>query len=133
MFPHSAKELEQITMHEMKGFLACILNMGIIKKPTIASYWSTLCSQATPGFGKMFTKHHFPHLLHYFHLVNNEGLPGSGKPDYDPLARYQPLVDCANRVFRHHYNPHQKITVNKSLEGTKNKTSLMQYLPNKHH
>jgi hypothetical protein len=25
-------------------FLVCSLNMGIIKKPTIASFWSTLCS-----------------------------------------------------------------------------------------
>jgi hypothetical protein len=71
----------------MKGFLACILKLGIIKKPTIASYWSTPCSQATPWFGKMLTKHGFSYLLRFFHLVNNEGLPGPGEPDYDPFAR----------------------------------------------
>jgi hypothetical protein len=62
----------RITMHMMKGFLACIENMGIIKKPTIASYWSTVCSQANPWCRKMFTKHHFSHLLCCFHFVNNE-------------------------------------------------------------
>jgi hypothetical protein len=36
-------------------------------------------------------------------------------------------------VFRHHYTPHQEISVDESLLGIKNKTSLMQYLPNKHH
>jgi hypothetical protein len=46
--PTPLKNWTRITMHEMKGFLACILNMDIIKKPTIASYWSILCSQATP-------------------------------------------------------------------------------------
>jgi hypothetical protein len=97
--------------------------MGNIKKPTIASYWSTLCSQATPWFGKTFTKHCFSHL------VNNNRFPGPGEPDYDPCARYQPLMDHANRVLRHYYTPHQEITVNESLAGTKNKTSLMQYLP----
>jgi hypothetical protein len=61
----------RIIMHRMKGFLAFILNMSIIKKPAKASYWSTLCSQATPWFGKMFTKHHFSHLLRCLHLVNN--------------------------------------------------------------
>jgi hypothetical protein len=120
-------------MHKLKGFLACILNMGIIKKPTIASYCSTLCSQATPWFGKMFTKYWFSHLLRFFHLVNNKGLPSPGEPEYIHSARYQPLVDHANRVFRYHYTPHHKISVDESLVGAKNKTSLMRYFPNKHH
>jgi hypothetical protein len=80
--PTPLKNWTRITMHEMKGFLACVLNIGIIKTPTTESYWSTLCSQATPWFVKMFTKH-------FFHLVNNKGLPGPGELDYDPCARYQ--------------------------------------------
>jgi hypothetical protein len=120
-------------MHKMKGFLACIVKMGIVKNPTIASYWSTLCSQATPLFGKMFTKHRSCHLLHFFHLNNNEEYSGPREADYNLCARYQPHMDHANRAFRHHYTPHQEIRVDESLIGTKNKTSLMQYLPNKHH
>lgn len=131
--PTPLKNWTRITMPEIKGFLACILNMGIIKKPTIASYWSSLCTQATPWFGKMFSMRRFSHLLRFFHLVNSEGLPGPGEQSYDPCARYQPLLEHANRVFRHHYTPHKEISVDESLVGTKNKTSLMQYLPNKHH
>jgi hypothetical protein len=107
--------------------------MGIIKKPTMASYWSTLCSQTTPWFGKMFAKHRFSHLLCFFHLVSNEGLPGPGEPEYDPCARYQPLVDHADGLFGDHYAPHQEISVDESLVGTQNKTSLMQYFCNNHH
>jgi hypothetical protein len=100
--PTPLRNWTRITVHEMKGFLTCILNMGIMKKPTIASYWSTLCYKATPWFGKMFTKHCFSHLLRFFHLTNNEGLPSPGEQDYDLCARYLTLVDQANRVFRHH-------------------------------
>nr|CAD7260670.1 unnamed protein product [Timema shepardi] len=113
--PTPLKNWNRITMQEIKGFLACILNMGIIRKPTIASYWSTLSSQATPWFGQMFTKHRFSHLLRFFHLVNNEVLPGPEEPGYDPCARYKPLVEHANRVFRHHYTPHQQLSVDESL------------------
>jgi hypothetical protein len=74
----------------------------------------------------MFIKHCFSHLLHFFHLVNNEGLPGP-REYYNPCARYQPLVDHANRVVWHHDAPRQEISVNESLVGTKNKASL------KHH
>jgi hypothetical protein len=46
--PTPLKNWTRITMHKMKGFLACILNMGIIKKPTTASHWYILCIQYTP-------------------------------------------------------------------------------------
>jgi hypothetical protein len=105
--------------------------MGIIKKPTIATYWSTLYSQATSWFWK--TRHCFSHLLRFFHLINGEGLSGPREPNYDPCARYQPLVGPANRVFMHHYTPHQEISVDESLVDIKNKTRLMKYLPKKLH
>jgi hypothetical protein len=36
--PTPLKNWTRITVHEMKGFLVCILNMDIIKKPNIAAY-----------------------------------------------------------------------------------------------
>ncbi|XP_067141226.1 piggyBac transposable element-derived protein 4-like [Centruroides vittatus] len=131
--PPALKNWSRISVVEIKGFIACILNMGLIKKPTIESYWSTSSSQATPWFGKMFSRTRFYHLLRFFHLVDNSKLSGRGEQGYDPCAKFQPLVDHANRVFRHHYTPHQQICVDESLVGTKNRTSLMQYLPKKHH
>jgi hypothetical protein len=97
--PIPLKNWTKITTHKMKGFLACILNMGIIKEPTTAPYWSTFCSQAIPWFEKMFTKHRFSHLLRFFHLINNAVLPCPGELDYDPCARYQPHADHADRVL----------------------------------
>jgi hypothetical protein len=115
-------ESNRITMHKMKGFLAFTVNTCIIKKPTIASYWSAFCSQTLL----------FPFPC-FFHLVSNEGLPGPGKPEYDPCARYQTLVDRANWLLGHHNAPDQEINVNESLVGTKNRTTLMQYLHSKQH
>lgn len=51
---------------EMKAFIAVILNMCLIRKPTIPSYWSTKDSQATPWFRKMFTRNRFQVLLAFF-------------------------------------------------------------------
>jgi hypothetical protein len=91
------KKRTRITMCQMKGFLACILNIGIIKKPTIASYWLTLCSLSTPWFGKMFTKHCSSHLLRYFHLVSNEGLPGPENQTAIPVQGTNPLWTMQTR------------------------------------
>lgn len=48
-----------VTELEMKVFIACILNMGLIRKPTIFSYWSTTCCNLTPWFSQMFPRNRF--------------------------------------------------------------------------
>jgi hypothetical protein len=130
--PTLLKNRTRITMREMKQFLACILNMDLSKSQP-QHHTGPSPTKATPWFGKIYPNHGFSHLLCFFDLVKDEGLPDPGQPHYNPCAGYQSLVDHANRVFRHHYTPHQEINDNDSLVSIKNKTSLMQHLPNKHH
>ncbi|XP_067120118.1 piggyBac transposable element-derived protein 4-like [Centruroides vittatus] len=131
--PPYLQKFKKITINEIKGFLAVVFSMGLVKKSKIAKYWATSGCTVTPWYGQMFSKHRFCHLLRFFHLVDNSKLPGRGEPGYDPRAKYQPLEDHANRVFRHHYTPHQGISVDETLVDTKNRTSILQYMPNKKH
>lgn len=117
---------------EMKGFIAIILNMGLVRKPTIYSYWSRTVSQSTPWFPSVMVRDRFHLLLKFFHLVRTP-LPTPGDPNYDPCARFAPIIDVANRQFKYHYTPNKQLSVDESLIGTKNKTQLIQYLPNKGH
>lgn len=107
--------------------------MGLINKPTIRSYWARSSSQCTSWFGKMFTRNRFQALLAFFHIVDNSRLPKANENGYDPTQKFQPLVDHCNRMFIQHYTAHQQLSIDESLIGTKSKTSLTQYLPNKHH
>lgn len=130
----SVAKWQPITLPEMKGFLAVILNMGLYKKPTINSYWRTKSkSQSTPWFREMFSRDRFKMLLRFFHLTDSRSLAKPGEPNYDPCGRFSMLVDHANRVFRSHYTPHRELSVDESLVGTKSHTAITQYLPNKHH
>jgi hypothetical protein len=122
--PHSrTRKWKDLTLAELKGFIACILNMGLERRPTIASYWYTTASQYFPWFHDMFPRVRFQLILTFFHIVDNKNLAAPGEPDYDPCAKFQPLVDHANTVFRHHYTPHQQLSVDESLVGTKNHTA----------
>lgn len=102
----------------MKAFFAVIMEMGCPKRPKIISYWSTN-SRNILWFRKMFSKNRFLTLLIFFHLVNNEESYPPGHQQYDPCDKFQPLVDHANNVFRQYYVPHQYISVDESLVGTK--------------
>lgn len=125
-----ASEWLPVSFGEMRAFIACILNMGLLRKSTIASYWSTLPCSATPWFGKMFSRNRFQLILKFFHLINNRE---QAKLPYDPCAKFMPIVEHANVLFRHFYVPHEKLSIDESLIGTKSHTSLLQYLPNKQH
>jgi hypothetical protein len=53
------KNCTRITMYEMKGFLACNLNMGMIKIASHSIIVAHSLLPSYPWFGKMFTMHHF--------------------------------------------------------------------------
>ncbi|GFO23711.1 PiggyBac transposase uribo2 [Plakobranchus ocellatus] len=121
----------ETSVAEIKAFFAIIVNMGLNRKPTIFSYWSTKGSQATPWFGNVMPRERFQ-LLKFFHLTR-ANLPRPREQGYDACARFQPIIDQFNNMSRRHYIPRQELSVDESLIGTKNRTQLIQYLPNKHH
>lgn len=122
-----------VTGSEILAFIVVIFNMGLNIKPTIKSYWSKNDSQYIPWFGKMFTRNRFENILTFLHMIDNDKFPKAGEPGYDPCQKFQPLIDYCNNSFQNFFTAHQQVSIDESLVGTKNQTSLMQYLPNKHH
>lgn len=127
------KDWKDVTLSEMKAFLSIVFNMGLNKKPSIESYWSTKHSQSTPWFGKLMSRNRFTMILKFLHIVDVSLLPKHGQPGYDPCGRFKPLIDHANRLFRHHYTPKQALSIDESLVGTKKRIGMTQYMPKKKH
>lgn len=110
MSPNSrTHEWKNVTLPEMKAFIATILNMGLVRKSTIESYWSTTGSLLTPWFAKMFSRYRFQCILQFFHVVDNDLLSKPGDPSYDPCGKFNIVLEHANRVFRTHYTPHREL------------------------
>ncbi|XP_047118372.1 piggyBac transposable element-derived protein 4-like [Schistocerca piceifrons] len=121
------KKWKNVTSTEVRVFIACLLIMGLNKRPTMLPYWSKKPSQAFPWFGKMFSAHQFRHLMKCFHLVDSEKCPAPCHPDYDPCIKYQPLVDHANNVFRHHYTPHEQLSTDEKVPKAKDKAEIARH------
>lgn len=132
--PHSRTNLwKPVTLLELKAFMAVLLNMGIKKQPTIYSYWWTSSSQYIPWFSRMFTRNRFQAILRFLHMVDTVPLAKPGQPNYDACARFQPLIDHVNRVFKFHFTPDQNLAIDESIISSKSHTQLRQYLPKKRH
>ncbi|KAL2722356.1 piggyBac transposable element-derived protein 4-like [Vespula squamosa] len=106
--------------------------MGITRRPTLFSYWSSEHTHI-PWFGQMFSRDRFQLIYRFFHVVNNNKLAERGSPGYNPLAIFEPVVTHANNKFKYYYSPHQHLTIKESLIGMDSRTSLTENLPNKKH
>jgi hypothetical protein len=122
------------TSAEMKAFFGVIYNMGLIRKPSLKSYWDTChSSQATPWFKEQFTRDRFMLLLRFLHFADNSHLPSMELPE-NRTYKIQLLLGHCNRKFRELYSPEKDVAIDESMVGFRGRTpSLRQYLPNKRH
>ena len=76
------KKWENVTVKFMKGFMAIIFNMGLIRKNEINDYWSLRNSMSTPWFRTMMPRDRFKRILRAFHIVDNSTIPAKDDPNY---------------------------------------------------
>ena len=124
----------QTTEEELKAFFALIINMGLIKKPDIESYWNTTHeSQKIPWFTERFNRDRFQLLLKFLHFADNTKQPAADHPDYK-LFKIKAIFDIINSKFKSNYKPHVDVSIDESMVGYRGRTPhLRQYMPNKHH
>ncbi|CAC5396526.1 unnamed protein product [Mytilus coruscus] len=116
----------------MKGFMSVILNMGLIRKPSITEYWNTnFPSQDTVWFRNIFSRNRFQSILKNFHVVDNTTLPNRNDDNYSPTSKFQCFVDLFNQQSKQHYKPKQNLSIDESLIASKGRSSIIQYIPSK--
>ena len=78
---HRLSKWIDINESDVKIFLAHVIVMGLVHKPTITKYWrkNELCN--TPFFGRYMTRTQFERILANIHLVDNT------IPSQDPLNK----------------------------------------------
>lgn len=87
----------------MRAFLGLVMAMGIVKKPSIESYWETSGITETEHFRDVMPRNRFQSILRYLHCSDNETAIPRGQAGYDPLHKISPVVDFFNEVFEKNY------------------------------
>ena len=124
-----------MTRAEFSAFIGLIFCMGLVRKPTVNSYWdrANQCID-TPFFYEHFNRDRFWLLLKFMHFADNEAMPEVGTPEYNKLYKIQYVIDHLVAKFRRHYCPRKAISIDESMVAYKGRTPhLRQYMPNKHH
>eukprot|EP00745_Piridium_sociabile_P033917 TRINITY_DN58298_c0_g2_i4.p1 TRINITY_DN58298_c0_g2~~TRINITY_DN58298_c0_g2_i4.p1 ORF type:complete len:699 (+),score=112.90 TRINITY_DN58298_c0_g2_i4:68-2164(+) len=126
-WPHNG-----ITVVDMKKCIGLSLNMGLLRKKELASYWSSKPSQQTPFFNATMPQRLFLLMTRMFH-VNDVHQPARGEEGFDPWHKVRPVLDHMNRACKQYYVPSREISIDESMIGMKNRCCYIQYMPNKRH
>ena len=108
----------------MRAFIGVMMAMGLLKKPTIESYFLL----HSPSFSQVFSRNRFQNILRFLHCNDNTQAAPTGSPEYDPGYKIRPVFDISNNTFDRKYNLGRDLMVDESMVGFKGKTNLVQYM-----
>lgn len=114
-----------VSNEEMKGFIAIILNMGIIQLSDIKDYWSTSATTNLPFFRSIFSRDRF---LQVFGALHVGKIGSTTKRD-----KIQPFLDRICPSFANSFTPAQQIAIDESVIAYRGRVSFRQYLKGKPH
>ena len=112
-----------VSVEEMKGFIAVILNMGIIQLSNPKDYWATDYTTNLPFFRSVFSRDWFFQIFGALHVGDLEGTTKRSK--------IQPLLDKLRRTIETAYTPGQQIALDESVISFCGRVSFLQYLKGK--
>ncbi|UYV82392.1 hypothetical protein LAZ67_21001916 [Cordylochernes scorpioides] len=124
---------KEITTNEMMAFFGIIFNMGLNPKNQIRNYWSKERCFRQNWFPDVMSRNRFELIYSFFTTCDSYKMPKHTDPGYDPTLKYRDLINHVNFKFLYYYKPTQHLSIDESLVCLKNRTRLLQYMPNKHH
>ncbi|KAJ1208182.1 hypothetical protein NDU88_003568 [Pleurodeles waltl] len=118
-------------LEELKKLLCLTFLMGLIRKPSLSSYWSTSPFMATAIFPAIMSRNRYELLLRMLHFVDNALALPQDHTDSDCFFKIRPVVDHLVDRFSEIYVPGKEISVEESLVLFKGRLVFRQYIPSK--
>jgi len=122
--------LPDITLPDMKTFIALALEMGQVLKDTLHDYWSRLRQTRTPFFGETVTRDRFLHILHFLHFADNSQRPDQ-REEYDRLWKLRTIFDTLDDNYAKFYKPSEDVAVDEVIVKYRGRVIFRQYTPKK--
>ncbi len=112
-----------VTFTEMEGFLAVVLNMGVIEVPDIESYWSTSWMSEISFFSRMFSLEQIFWMLHVSHEDPNT--PAKR------IDKVKGVLDLLVANFQAVLAPSRNLSIDETMVGFRGRFVAKQYMPKK--
>ena len=115
------KDWKNLDFPSLMLYIACMMIMGIDKKPNIDCYWSTDAIFSGGIIRSILSRDMFKKIKKYLRFAEPE-------PDStDKLCKIRPFVDALRKKFIDSYSPCCQITIDEVLELWNGQLSWKQY------
>ena len=121
--------LHDFTIPELKAWLGLTLNMGLVRKNSIKSYWSKNSVIQTPIFPNTMSRDRYLHFLRFLHFTDNDNAPDPADPNRDKLWKIKPFLNALLPRFTTVYAPSQNLSLDETLIKFKGRVQFRQFLP----
>ena len=110
-------------------YTVCLaLLMGIVRKPTIQSYWATDILMCSPFFSReeSLTRDRFLQILRFIRFADYSRLE-----ENDVLKKIRPFIDKVRLICKTSYQPSKYLSVDETLLLFRGRFLFKQYIPSK--
>jgi hypothetical protein len=125
-------EWHNVVLGELWIWLALVIQMGVVQKPTIQNFWSRNELLDTPFFRHYMTERRFLLLSKFLHFQDN--VTTLQEKDNHPcwrLNKIWPVFQSLQESFRAAFMPSVKISIDESLLKYRGRLCWRQFIPSK--
>ena len=119
---------KEVTVADMKVFVAMNILMGIHVLPEYSCYWSTDDRLRVPGIADLMGKTRYEKINQYFHLVDSAHYIPRGEDGHDPLYKVRPVVKQFRTAAKRSYVPGTVLSIDEAMIAYTGRLYFKQYI-----
>ena len=116
---------------EMRVFIALLIFMGLDRRYSYRSYWSTHWMLGMPGFRSVMPRDRFFAILRFLRISDNSTAVPRGQPGHDRSFKIRPMITSLAAAWQAAYKIGKSVSVDECMVPFKGRVSMIQYMPKK--
>ena len=112
-----------VTITELEGFLAIVINMGIVSVPAVEDYWKTSWISEVPFFSRVMARDRFMLIFLMLHVSHSTVSPPKR------IDKIKLFLELMLTRFQANYAPQRSLAVDETMLGFRGRFAGKQYMP----
>ena len=129
--PARLAKFQPVTLGEIKAFIGINIIMGMVRQPSLNSYWSSDDFFGNVGIKKVMPRNRFQEINNFLHFNDSSREVARGNPGHDRLFKVRPVLNYVRSKFETNFKPTKNIAVDEGMIAFRGRLSFRQYMPAK--